>query len=92
MKSETLFKKGESYSTTEMQQPRVSGLEIGGSNPSNFRLWSVSVSAITSACHAEDGGFDSRTDRASIKRMDFSESKLKTKVEGSYHSAFELLS
>ena len=26
-------------------------------------LWSVSVSVITPACHAGDGGFDSRTDR-----------------------------
>lgn len=46
MKSETLFfnLKSESYSITEMQQPRLSGLEIGGSNPSNFRICIVRCS------------------------------------------------
>ncbi len=37
--------------------------EVVGSNPSPATIRSRSVAVITSACHAEDRGFDSRRDR-----------------------------
>ena len=42
---------------------RAHNPKVVGSNPAPATIWFRSVAVITSACHAEDRGFDSRRNR-----------------------------
>ena len=63
---ESLFLRHYNYNIAEWSSlvaRRAHNPKVVGSNPSSATKWSRGVVVITSACHAEDRGFNSRRNR-----------------------------